>query len=57
MEGRRNTFAAPLAVQQQPGRVRLSWADRALMAALLALIPWARHMRLAGLVTPGTILR
>ena len=43
--------------RQQPGRVRLSWADRAFMAALLALIPRVWHWRLAGLVTPGTILR
>jgi putative transposase len=43
--------------RQRPGRVRLSWVDRALMAALLALIPRARHARFAGSVTPGTILR
>ncbi len=43
--------------RQQPDRVRLSWAERALMAALLALIPRAQQTRLTGLVTPGTILR
>jgi putative transposase len=36
---------------------RLNWADRALLAALLAVIPKARRQRLRLLVTPDTILR
>jgi putative transposase len=35
----------------------MSWADRALIALLLGLIPKVRHPRLKLLVTPGTILR
>jgi len=44
--------------RQQPGRPRLDWADRALMATLLAVISKARRhgLRLL-LVTPDTILR
>jgi hypothetical protein len=34
--------------RQQPRRVRLSWADRAIMAALLAFTSRARHARLTG---------
>src|SRR5262249_52021410 len=29
--------------RQQPGRVKLNWADRALLAALLGVIPKARR--------------
>src|ERR1039457_5578799 len=43
--------------RQQPGRVKLNWADRALLAALLGVIPQARRHRLRLLVTPGTMLR
>jgi hypothetical protein len=34
---------------------RLSWADRALFAALIRLLP--EHLRTHRLVTPGTVLR
>ena len=43
--------------RQQPGRPRLDWADRALMATLLAVIPKARRQALRLLVTPDTVLR
>jgi len=43
--------------RQQPGRPTLDWADRALMATLLAVIPKARRHGLRLLVTPDTILR
>jgi putative transposase len=43
--------------RQQPGRVKLNWADRALLAALLGVIPKGRRHRLRLLVTPGTMLR
>src|ERR1017187_1613902 len=48
-----------LAVMQrrQPRRPNLNWADRALIAALLSLIPKARRRGLRLLVTPDTILR
>src|SRR5215472_7315288 len=48
-----------LAVQQrrQPRRPNLDWADRALLAALLSVIPKARRHALRLLVTPDTILR
>jgi hypothetical protein len=47
-----------LAVLQRQSRTRprLSWADRALFAALLSMIPRAGHGRLRLIVTPGTIL-
>src|SRR5213079_1898665 len=35
----------------------LNWADRALLATLLSVIPKARRHRLRLLVTPDTILR
>jgi putative transposase len=41
----------------QPRRPRLNWADRALLATLLGLIPKARRRGLRLLVTPDTILR
>src|ERR1017187_3907480 len=41
----------------QRGRPILSWADRALFAALLSVIPQARSHRLRLLVTPDTIVR
>src|SRR6266480_5630602 len=48
-----------LAVQQrrQACCPNLNWADRALLATLLGVIPKARRHRLRLLVTPDTILR
>src|SRR6266571_5859288 len=48
-----------LAVLQrhQARRPRLTWADRAMLAALLSVIPKARRHGLRLLVTPDTILR
>jgi putative transposase len=48
-----------LAVLQrhQPRRPKLNWADRALLAALLGVIPKARRQGLRLLVTPDTVLR
>jgi len=43
--------------RQRPRRPRLSWADPALLAALLGVIPKARRHRLRLLVTPDTIMR
>src|ERR1039458_58363 len=43
--------------RRQPRRPSLNWADRALLAALLGLIPKARRRGLRLLVTPDTILR
>ena len=43
--------------RQQPRRPNLNWADRALIASLLTVIPKARRHRLRLLVTPDTILR
>src|SRR5271165_4145773 len=43
--------------RQQPRRPDLDWADRALLAVLLSVIPKARRQRLRLLVTPDTILR
>ena len=43
--------------RRRPCRPRLNWADRALLAALLAVIPKARRRGLRLLVTPDTILR
>ena len=48
-----------LAVLQRrhPRRPNLNWADRALLAALLGVIPKARRHGLRLLVTPDTIVR
>jgi putative transposase len=48
-----------LAVLQrhQPRRMIVDWADRALFATLLGVIPRARRQGLRLLVTPDTILR
>jgi putative transposase len=43
--------------RRQPRRPRLNWADRALIATLLAVIPNVRRQGLRLLVTPETILR
>src|SRR5450755_595841 len=43
--------------RRQPCRPKLNWADRALLAALLGLIPTARRQGLRLLVTPDTIVR
>ena len=43
--------------RQQPLRPHLTWADRALLAALLSVIPKAQRQGLRRLVTPDTILR
>ena len=40
-----------------PHRLKLNWADRALLATLLGVIPRARRQGLRLLVTPETILR
>ena len=43
--------------RRQPRRPNLDWADRALIATLLAVIPNMRRQGLRLLVTPDTILR
>jgi putative transposase len=43
--------------RRQPRRPKLNWADRALIATLLSVIPKARRNGLRLLVTPETILR
>ena len=43
--------------RQQPRRPDLNWADRALLAVLLNVIPKARRQGLRLPVTPDTILR
>ena len=43
--------------RRQPRRPDLDWADRALHATLLAVIPKVRHYGLRLLVTPDTIVR
>ena len=43
--------------RRQPRRPELDWADRALLAALLGVIPKARRQGLRLLVTPDTIVR
>jgi putative transposase len=43
--------------RQQPGRVKLNWADRGLLAALLGAIPSSRRQGLRLLVSPDTMLR
>ena len=60
MEDRRDLDPAPPArvlQRRQPRRPKLNWADRALLATLLGVIPKARRHRLRLLVTPDTILR
>jgi putative transposase len=43
--------------RRQPRRPNLDWADRALLATLLAVILKARRQALRLLVTPDTVLR
>ena len=43
--------------RRQPRRPKLDWADRALLAALLGVIPKARRQGLRLLITPDTIVR
>ena len=43
--------------RRQPRRPNLDWADRALLATLLGVIPNARRQGLRLLVTPDTVLR
>src|ERR1700746_3788925 len=43
--------------RQQPRRPDLDWAERALLATILGVIPKARRHGLRLLVTPDTILR
>src|SRR2546430_13579990 len=43
--------------RRQPRRPKLNWADRALLATLLSVMPKARRHGLRLLVTPDTILR
>jgi transposase len=43
--------------RQMTARPRLNWADRAVVAALLAFIPRWRHRQLRLLATPATIVR
>src|SRR6185437_10975923 len=43
--------------RRQPRRPNLDWADRALLATLLAVIPKARRQALRLLITPDTVLR
>src|SRR5664279_3120159 len=43
--------------RRQPQRPKLDWADRALLATLLSVIPKARRQGLRLLVTPDTIVR
>ena len=52
---RRHQFA--VLQRHQPCRLKLNWADRALLAALLGVIPKVRRLGLRLLVTPDTILR
>jgi putative transposase len=43
--------------RRQPQRPKLNWADRALLATLLGVIPKARRQGLRLLITPDTIVR
>ena len=43
--------------RRQPRRPNLTWADRALLATLLSVIPKARRQGLRLLTTPDAILR
>ena len=58
-QGHRDTYPAhQLAIlQRQTGKPRLTWADRALLAALLRRLPRPRLRRLQPIVSPDTVLR
>ena len=43
--------------RQTPARPKMTWADRALIAAFLELIPRRRHASLRLIITPETVLR
>ena len=43
--------------RRQPRRPKLNWADRALLATLLGVIPKTRRQGLRLLITPDTIVR
>ena len=43
--------------RQTPARPKMTWADRALIAALVELIPRRRHASLRLIITPETALR
>jgi hypothetical protein len=43
--------------RRKPRRPHLTWADRALLAALLSVIPKTKRQGLRLLVTPDTVLR
>src|ERR1039458_8508430 len=43
--------------RREPRRPKLNWADRALLATLLGVIPKARRQGLRLLITPDTIVR
>jgi len=43
--------------RRQPQRPKLNWADRALLATLLGVLPKARRQGLRLLITPDTIVR
>jgi len=43
--------------RRRPCRLRLNWADRALLAALLAVVPKVRRQGLRLLVSPDTVVR
>src|SRR5579875_767324 len=47
----------PAVLQRRPRRLDLHWADRVLLAALLAVIPKVRRHGVRLLVTPDTIVR